>query len=259
MQEIWKNLTNGIRQYCRNNGFEDVVLGLSGGLNSAVTAIAAMDALGAEHVHALMMYTKNTSSLSLQIARKIASMNKLNFKEINIQPDVDNMEKSLELIMDAPLKNIVRENLQARIRGLILMAESNQDGYLLLACGNKSEIAMGYCTLYGDTCGGLAPIGELYKSQIFELAKWCNEQCQALPMEVIIRAPSAELSANQKDEDTLPPYKVLDKILELYLDRHLSAAEIAIEGYDAVTTEWIIKRYQSQAFKRQQLPPTIKL
>ena len=243
MQEIWKNLTNGIRQYCRNNGFEDVVLGLSGGLDSAVTAIAAMDALGAEHVHALMMYTKNTSSLSLQIARKIASMNKLNFKEINIQPDVDNMEKSLELIMDAPLKNIVRENLQARIRGLILMAESNQDGYLLLACGNKSEIAMGYCTLYGDTCGGLAPIGELYKSQIFELAKWRNEQCQALPMEVI----------------TLPPYKVLDKILELYLDRHLSAAEIAIEGYDAVTTEWIIKRYQSQAFKRQQLPPTIKL
>ena len=104
MQEIWKNLTNGIRQYCRNNGFEDVVLGLSGGLDSAVTAIAAMDALGAEHVHALMMYTKNTSSLSLQIARKIASMNKLNFKEINIQPDVDNMEKSLELIMDAPLK-----------------------------------------------------------------------------------------------------------------------------------------------------------
>lgn len=118
MQEIWKNLTNGIRQYCRNNGFEDVVLGLSGGLDSAVTAIAAMDALGAEHVHALMMYTKNTLSLSLQIARKIASMNKLNFKEINIQPDVDNMEKSLELIMDAPLKNIVRENLQARIRGL---------------------------------------------------------------------------------------------------------------------------------------------
>ena len=126
MQEIWKNLTNGIRQYCRNNGFEDVVLGLSGGLDSAVTAIAAMDALGAEHVHALMMYTKNTSSLSLQIARKIASMNKLNFKEINIQPDVDNMEKSLELIMDAPLKNIVRENLQARIRGLILMAKSTR-------------------------------------------------------------------------------------------------------------------------------------
>ena len=139
------------------------------------------------------------------------------------------------------------------------MALSNQYNYLVLACGNKSEAAMGYCTLYGDTCGGLAPIAGLYKSEIFELAKWRNSLSKAMPAEVISRAPSAELAAGQKDEDSLPPYGLLDKILRLHIEGGQSAAEIAAEGYDAVTVEQVIKRYKSQAFKRLQLPPALKL
>ena len=137
------------------------------------------------------------------------------------------------------------------------MTISNQYNYLLLACGNKSEIAMGYCTLYGDTCGGLAPLAGLYKSQIYELAKWRNSQSLAMPTEVIVRVPTAELSPNQKDQDTLPPYDILDGILALYLDEKKSEAEIISAGYEAETVKWIIHRYHSQTFKSTQLAPKI--
>ncbi len=206
-----------------------------------------------------MMSTQHTSQLSLDIARKIAELNKLDYQEINIDSLIDLDKEVLSGLFKEQPKNIVLENLQARERGKILMALSNQYNYLVLACGNKSEIAMGYCTLYGDTCGGLAPIAELYKTQIFELAAWRNQQNTVLPAEVITRAPSAELSAGQKDEDTLPPYKVLDKILSLYLDKRQSAAAITAEGFDAVTVDWVIRRYHVQSFKRLQLPPAIHL
>lgn len=259
MQQLWNKLTSGLKRYCQDNGFTDVVLGLSGGLDSAITAVLAVDALGKDHVHALMMSTKNTSSLSLQIARKIAEMNGFDFKETSIQSLYEQNREFLEKLWQEKPKNIVLENLQARIRGQILMSESNQNNYLVLACGNKSEIAMGYCTLYGDTCGGLAPIAELYKSQIFELAEWRNTLNQVLPREVIIRAPSAELSPGQKDEDSLPPYKMLDQILIKYVDEQQSAAAISAEGFDAVTVEKIIKRYESQGYKRRQLPQALKV
>lgn len=257
MQKTWENLKIGLQKFCHNAGFTDVILGLSGGLDSAIVAVLAADALDGEHVHTLMMKTQHTSDLSLKIAREIAKLNGLDYQEINIQPTIDAQKVFLKTIFDEEPKNIVMENLQARERGKILMAASNQFGYLVLACGNKSEIAMGYCTLYGDTCGGLAPIANLYKSDLFELAKWRNHINLVLPQEVISRAPSAELAPEQKDEDSLPPYALLDKILKLYLDEKQSLAEIVAEGYDAVTTEWIIKRYHAQAFKRQQLPPGI--
>lgn len=259
MQKIWDKLVNGLKKYCDDNGFTDVCLGLSGGLDSAVCAVLAADALGGKHVHALMMKTRYTSQLSLEIATEIATDNRLDFKEADIQPTIDAQKAFLANLFGEEPRNIVLENLQARERGKILMALSNQYNYLVLACGNKSEAAMGYCTLYGDTCGGLAPIAGLYKSEIFELAKWRNSLSKAMPAEVISRAPSAELAAGQKDEDSLPPYGLLDKILRLHIEGGQSAAEIAAEGYDAVTVEQVIKRYKSQAFKRLQLPPALKL
>lgn len=259
MEKIWNTLVMGLQKYCRDNGFNDVILGLSGGLDSAIVAVLATEALGKEHVHGMMMSTQNTSTLSLQIARKIAEMNGFEYQELDINPIIESQKKFLTQAFGYTPKNIVIENLQARERGKILMAYANQYNYLVLACGNKSEIAMGYCTLYGDTCGGLAPIANLYKSQIFELAAWRNKVSHVLPQEVIIRAPSAELSAGQKDEDTLPPYALLDKILTQYLDEKKTPATISADGIDAVTVEWVVKRYHSQEFKRKQLAPGIHL
>lgn len=257
MQKIWDKLISELKKFCQENGFTDVCLGLSGGMDSALVAVIAAEALGGGHVHALMMRTKHTSDLSLKIASEIAGLNHLDYKVIDIQPVIDNQLTFLKNVFGEMPKNIVLENLQARERGKILMALSNQYNYLVLACGNKSELAMGYCTLYGDTCGGIAPIADLYKSEIFELAKWRNTINKVLPEAVISRAPSAELSAGQKDEDSLPPYKVLDKVLKLYIDEKQTPAQIAAEGFDAVTTDWIVKRYHAQAFKRAQVPPAV--
>lgn len=259
MRELWQKLTTGLKDYCCENGFSDVLLGLSGGIDSALTAVIAADALGAEHVHALMMRTKNTSSLSTQIAAEIARLNGFDYRNVDIQPIIDAQKDFLCSLFDEKPKNIVLENLQARERGKILMAVSNQRNYLLLACGNRSETAMGYCTLYGDTCGGLAPIAGLYKTQVYELAKWRNSLSLAMPTEVIVRVPTAELSPNQKDQDSLPPYGILDGILALYLDKQKSEAEIVAAGYAAETVRWVVKRYHTQAFKRKQLAPEIAI
>lgn len=259
MQKLWNKLTSELKDFCSKNGFSDVVLGLSGGIDSALAAVIATDALGADHVHALMMKTKYTSPLSIQIAAEIARLNGFDYKKIDIQPIIDTQKTFLSDVFGEEPKNIVMENLQARERGKILMALSNQYNYLVLACGNKSEAAMGYCTLYGDTCGGLMPIGDLYKTQVFELCKWRNAQSLAMPMEVIVRVPSAELAPNQKDEDSLPPYAVLDKVLALYSDEKKTAEEIAAQGFEKETVDWIIRRYHSQEFKRKQLPPAIKI
>ena len=259
MKEIWEQLCKELKNYCLQNGFTDVILGLSGGLDSAVTAVLAADALGPEHVHALMLQTRYTSKLSLNKKKKIAKQNAIDYKVLKIQKLVDGQEKFLTEAFGTQPNKLVMENLQARERGKILMAYANQYNYLVLSCGNKSEAAMGYCTLYGDTCGGLMPIGDLYKSQIFELAKWRNKISNALPKEVIERAPSAELAENQKDEDILPPYAILDKILRMYIDGQKSQKDISAAGFDDKMVEWIIKRYKKQNFKRQQMPKPIEL
>ena len=260
MQKLWDALKQGLVSYCKDNGFRNAILGLSGGLDSAIVSVLATEALGKEHVYTLMMKTNHTSQLSLDIAAKLKKLNGFHYQEMNIQ---DIYEAQIDFFKDRILetpKNIVLENLQARIRGQILMAYSNQYGDLVLSCGNRSEAATGYCTLYGDTCGGLMPIGNVYKSKLFELAEWLNSRGkQVLPDEVISRAPSAELSDGQKDEDSLPPYDVLDGILELYCDKKKSEKKIIAAGYDAKTVEWVINQYHKMAFKRAQMPQALPL
>ncbi len=254
MEKLWNDLKNEFKSHLDRNGFNKVILGLSGGLDSAIVAVLASDVLGGENVRAIMMKTKYTSQLSLDIASKIAELNNLNYQEIDIDELVDFEVKMLEKSFGEPVKGIVIENLQARIRGQILMAYSNQMGGMVLACGNKSEALTGYCTLYGDTCGGVMPIGGVYKSKIFELARWRNTIKKVLPDEVISRAPSAELAYNQKDENSLPPYPILDDILKQLVDEKKEV----IVG-DEMVVNRVKKLVKSSEFKRKQMPPCLKI
>lgn len=259
MEKLWNTLQTGLRKYCADNGFKHVILGLSGGIDSALVAVLAADALGGENVTAVMMKTKFTSELSLQIAREIAARNHLQYHELNIEPLVVAETDFLRQAFGAEVRGIVQENLQARIRGQLLMAWSNQTGGLVLACGNKSEAYTGYCTLYGDTCGGLLPIGNLYKTTVFELAKWRNSIGQVLPESVITRAPSAELAAGQIDENSLPPYAVLDAVLKLLVDEGKSVDEAVAAGFEPQTVERVNGLIKRSAFKRKQMADAIKI
>ena len=259
MEKIWQQLKFGLKDYCCENGFTQVILGLSGGIDSALTAVLASDTLGGENVTAVMMKTQFTSDLSLQIARKISRINHLNYHELDIEPLVQNEINFLKHFFKNDVKEIVKENLQARIRGQLLMALSNQTGGLVLACGNKSESYTGYCTLYGDTCGGLAPIADIYKTMVFALAKWRNSISHSLPEEVITRAPSAELAIGQKDENILPPYAVLDRILTHLIDERKTAEEIIAIGFDDEIVKRVVSLVERSAFKRRQQAPTIPI
>ena len=259
METLWNNLKQGLKNYCDKNGFKKVILGLSGGLDSAICAVLAADVLGGKNVTAIMMKTKYTSDLSLKIAREISKQNNLNYHEIDIDPFFEHETDLLKNAFKEDVKGIVQENLQARIRGQILMAWSNQFGGLVLACGNKSEALTGYCTLYGDTCGGLAPIGNVYKTTIFELAKWRNTLSKALPQEVITRAPSAELAEGQKDENTLPPYSVLDPILKELYDNKQTIEQTVSKGFDKQTVERVQNLITRSAFKRKQMAEMIEI
>ena len=259
MEKLWNTLKNGLRQYCTDNGFNKVILGLSGGIDSALTAVLAADALGGENVTALMMKTKYTSDLSLQIAREIAAVNHLQYRELNIEPLVTSELEFLAQAFADKVHGITAENLQARIRGQLLMAWSNQNGGLVLACGNKSEALTGYCTLYGDTCGGIMPIGNVYKTTIFELAKWRNTLGYTLPQAVITRAPSAELAEGQIDENTLPPYAVLDSVLKLLYDEQKSPEQAVAAGFDAALVERVRNLIKRSAFKRKQMAQSLPI
>ena len=258
MKKIWSNLQRGLKNYCAENGFDRVILGLSGGLDSAITAVLAADALGGEKVKAVMMKTRYTSDLSIKIARETAVLNKLDYQELDIEPLIECESAFLKQFFDEEVQGVTAENLQARLRGQLLMAYSNQYGGLVLACGNKSEALTGYCTLYGDTCGGLAPIGNLYKTTIFELAKWRNSLNRVLPEEVITR-PSAELAEGQKDENTLPPYPVLDAVLRMLVDEGKTADEICAAGFAAETVKRVRKLVERSAFKRKQMAEALPL
>lgn len=253
MENIWNKLKAGLKEYCQKNGFQKVVLGLSGGIDSALTAVLAADVLGGANVKAIMMKTQYTSQMSLDIARRIAELNKLDYQELDIEPLVQTHSAFLKQSFQEDVKGIVIENLQARLRGQILMAYSNQNGGLVLACGNKSEALTGYCTLYGDTCGGLMPIGNLYKTTVFALAKWRNAKSFVLPESVITRAPSAELAQGQKDENSLPPYAELDAILKQLVDIKLSPRKIVSNGYSAASVERVQNLVLRSAFKRAQM------
>lgn len=255
MENTWNKLKSGLKNFCDENGFDRVILGLSGGLDSAICAVLACDVLGGKNVKAVMMKTKYTSDLSLKISREIAKINNLDYLEIDIE---DLVQKEVSVLKNAFLedfKGIVVENLQARIRGQLLMAFSNQFGGVVLACGNKSEAYTGYCTLYGDTCGGIMPIGNVYKTTIFELAKWRNSLSYVLPEDVITRAPSAELAEGQKDENSLPPYPILDAILSQLVDEKKSVNEVV--GFDKSLIERVNKLVKNSEFKRKQMAKAI--
>ena len=252
---VWEKLKTELKTFCDNAGFKEVLLGLSGGMDSAFVFVLACQALGAKNVHAVMMHTKHTAQLSLDIARDLTSHYQAPYREINIQQMVENYKSLLTEEYPDGIKPIVIENLQARIRGQILMAMSNQTGALVLACGNKSEASVGYCTLYGDTCGGLSPIGDIYKSDLYALTEYLQkEKGIYFTPEVVSRPPSAELSEGQKDSDSLPPYSVLDAILQ-----QLATDKPNLTGFEEETVCKVKNLYYKSAFKRLQMAPVIKI
>ncbi|EIL96242.1 NAD+ synthase [Rhodanobacter sp. 115] len=255
---LYAALVRGTRDYIDKNGFPGVLLGLSGGIDSALTLALAVDALGAERVTAVMMPTRYTSKLSLDGARKQAEDLGVDYHVIDIEPTVDAFIGALTPAFAGKGADTTEENLQSRTRGTMLMALSNKHGKLLLATGNKSEMAVGYCTLYGDMCGAYAPLKDVYKTAVYRLSRWRNAQpggVEAIPVAVIERPPSAELRADQTDQDSLPPYDELDAILGRFIETEQSQAEIIAAGFAAETVHRVVRLVLVNEFKRRQSAP----
>jgi NAD+ synthase/NAD+ synthase (glutamine-hydrolysing) len=257
--EIWKALVLGTRDYVRKCGFERVLLGLSGGVDSSLTAAIAVQAVGAKNVLGVLMPSPYTSTESIVDAQQLADEFGIRTLTIPIEKAMQAFQESLDEAFTGYSTDVTEENLQARIRGNLLMALSNKFGTLLLTTGNKSEIAAGYCTLYGDMSGGLAVISDLPKTMVYRLAAWGNREKNRLPPRVLVKAPSAELRRDQKDQDTLPPYDLLDAILDLHIEHHHSAEEIIAQGFDEETVQLILERVKNSEFKRRQAAPGIKI
>lgn len=249
----------GIRDFCRKLGFERVTVGLSGGIDSAVVASLAVRALGPERVRLVSMPSRYTSELSKRLAREIASNLGARLDEVPIDPIVDAYLKVLEPVLGPRPWGVTEENIQARVRGAILMAISNRDGSLVLNTGNKSELAVGYCTLYGDMVGGLAVIGDLTKQRVYEVARFINREREVIPPETLSRPPSAELRPNQKDEDSLPPYPLLDPIVSAYVEDGLDAQELVRAGHDPTTVATALDMIARSEYKRRQAPVVLKV
>lgn len=248
-----KTLSIGIRDYINKSGAPGALIGLSGGIDSAVTAVLAVRALGSEHVIGVRMPSRFSSKHSLEDAEILAKNLGIQLKTINIEPLVNSFRQVLDL-----KKSLSDQNLQARVRAVILMGLSNETGFFVLATSNKSELAMGYGTLYGDLCGALMPLGDLYKTQVWDLAKAINLENPVIPENSITKAPSAELHENQLDQDTLPPYKLLDVVLEHYVEQDMPAKQIALEtGMTLEQVSQIIKQVNQSEFKRKQGPPIL--
>ena len=257
--EIWQGLVIGLRDYVEKNNFKSVILGLSGGIDSALVAALAADAIGGNRVYGVALPSKYSSDHSLADAKEAAINIGLNYRIIQIQPMVGNLIENLHL------SGVAEENLQARVRGITLMGLSNQEGHLVLATGNKSELAVGYSTLYGDAVGGFAPIKDLYKSQVWQLAKWRNElailqgQTPPIPVNSIDKPPSAELRPDQKDTDSLPDYKILDQILQIYIDQDGGRSAALAAGFDAALVDRVVGLVDRAEYKRRQYPPGTKI
>jgi NAD+ synthase (glutamine-hydrolysing) len=261
IQSLRDALVLGIHDYVHKCGFTSVVIGLSGGIDSAVVASLAVDALGAENVLGIAMPSKYSAQESVQLAHQLAENLKLRFKIVPIGAAYDAYVESLSPeIQPAPGQvGVTFENLQARIRGNILMAFSNQLGSLVLSTGNKSEVATGYCTLYGDMAGGLAAISDVPKTMVYELANHINCNGENIPKRIITRPPTAELKPNQTDQDTLPPYEILDGILNCYIEERLSRDQIVARGYDCATVDGVIRTVNRNEYKRRQAAPGLKV
>jgi NAD+ synthase (glutamine-hydrolysing) len=259
IESMRRALVLGARDYFSKCGFSRAVVGLSGGIDSAVTMCLAAEALGAKNVLGVAMPSPFSSRESLEDASALAANLGVNLRVIPIDEVMKAYDAALAPAFVGLSRDVTEENIQARIRGNLLMAISNKLGHLLLSTGNKSELAVGYCTLYGDMSGGLALISDVPKTDVYRLAALYNRERDVIPRSSIEKAPSAELRPDQKDEDTLPPYDILDPILDMYLEQGLGPEEIVARGYDRKTVEWIVRAVRLSEYKRRQAAPGIKV
>jgi NAD+ synthase/NAD+ synthase (glutamine-hydrolysing) len=258
-ESLYRALVLGLRDYFFKCGFKSAVLGLSGGIDSAVTACLAVAALGRENVRGVSLPSQYSSGHSLEDARLLAERLKIDYGVVPIQPAFQAVKQTLAPVFAERPEDTTEENIQARLRAVLLMAMSNKFGSLLLTTGNKSELAVGYCTLYGDMCGGLAVISDVPKTMIYRLAKWINRQREIIPASSITKPPSAELRPNQTDQDSLPPYEVLDAILAGYVGVAHGRERLIDDGFDAVTVDRVIQLVDRAEWKRRQFAPGPKI
>ena len=258
-QQLFSALSLGIRDYVRKCGFKSVLLGLSGGIDSALIAVIAADALGAENVWGISLPARYSSTGSLTDAEKLARTLGIRYDVLPIEPVFNAVEGQLHGVFANTKPNEAEENIQSRLRGVTLMALSNKFGGLVLTTGNKSEMAVGYCTLYGDMNGALAPIADVLKTDVYKISRWVNRDREIIPSDSITKPPSAELRPGQKDQDSLPPYEVLDAILDLYVVQHLSKAEIVARGYEAAVVNDVVNKITFSEYKRRQAAPGLKV
>ena len=258
-EQLYRALVMGLRDYAHKCGFASACLGLSGGIDSALTAVIAAEALGAENVHGLTMPGPFSSGGSVDDSFRLAKQLGINCTEVPITDAFAAVKNSMAPLFSGRKEDVTEENMQARIRGLFLMSLSNKFGHLLLTTGNKSELAVGYCTIYGDMCGGLAVISDLPKTMVYEVARWINRDREIIPWNTMEKAPSAELRPDQKDQDTLPPYDVLDAVLHLLVERQLSTDEVIAAGYDETMVRWVQRRIDLNEWKRQQAAPGLRV
>ncbi len=265
---IYHAMILGLRDYAHKNGFPGVVLGLSGGIDSALTAAVAVDALGATQVHCVMMPSPYTSKESIEDAAAVAEFLGCELRQINIGPAMDAYRTMLAPSFAGTSADTTEENIQARIRGMCLMALSNKFGWMVLSTGNKSEMSVGYATLYGDMCGGFSVLKDVYKMTVFALSRWRNERRlpgmlgpsgPVMPERVITKPPTAELKPNQTDQDTLPPYRVLDDILECLVENEMPLAAIVARGHPEATVRAVRRMLDRAEYKRRQAPPGVKI
>jgi NAD+ synthase (glutamine-hydrolysing) len=258
-ESIYEAIVSGTRDYITKHGFPGVVLGLSGGIDSALILAIACDAIGADRVHAVMMPFRYTSNMSQEDAAKQATLMGVEYDVIPIEPIYEATVQQLSGVFAGCDEDVTEENIQARCRGLLLMAISNKTGRMLVTTGNKSEMAVGYATLYGDMAGGFAPIKDCSKTLVYRLARFRNSRSEAIPERVITRPPSAELRPNQKDSDSLPGYDILDPILEAFIEDDLSVAEITARGFERDVVVRVLEMVKRNEYKRRQAPPGIRI
>lgn len=257
--QLFSALSLGVRDYVRKCGFKSVVLGLSGGIDSALVAVVAADALGAENVLGVSMPARYSSHGSLTDAEKLVKNLGIRYETLPIEPAFQAMEQQLAGVFAQLPPNEAEENIQSRLRGVTLMALSNKFGSLVLTTGNKSEMAVGYCTLYGDMNGALAPIADVLKTDVYQIARWVNRDREIIPADTLSKPPSAELRPNQRDQDSLPPYEELDAILDLYVVKNLSKAAIIARGFNGAVVNDVVNKINFSEYKRRQAAPGLKV
>jgi NAD+ synthase (glutamine-hydrolysing) len=259
MADIWSALVLGVRDYAHKTGFQRGLIGLSGGIDSALVAAIAAAALGPENVIGISLPSKISSQHSRDDAARLAANLGIRYETLPIAEIVQSAEATLAPLFSGRKTDVTEENIQARARGLLLMAVSNKFGALLLTTGNKSEVSVGYCTLYGDMCGGLAVISDVPKTKVFALCRWLNREREVIPWNTISKPPSAELRPDQKDEDSLPPYDLLDAILQRYVEEGQTRAELVAAGYDEAIVKDVARKVDLNEYKRKQMAPGIKI